>query len=49
MRIPGFLWDLPLTFADGAPPALQLEYEAPVPVRETAGLRTLAHRIWPAP
>lgn len=36
------------TFTDGAPPALQLEYAPPISVDDTAGLRQLAHRIWPA-
>lgn len=35
-------------FNDGSAPALQLEYEAPFPVSDTARLRVLAHRIWPA-
>ncbi len=36
------------TFANGQPPALQLEYEAPFPVSDTARLRALTRRIWPA-
>jgi hypothetical protein len=36
------------TFRDGAPPALQLEYEPPFSVQDTAGLRRLARQIWPA-
>ena len=35
------------TFSDGSPPALQLEYEAPIPVADTMAVRALARRIWP--
>ena len=34
-------------FEDGSPPALQLEYEAPVSVADTTAVRALARRIWP--
>lgn len=36
------------TFNDGAPPALQFEYAPPISVDDTAGLRQLAYRMWPA-
>lgn len=35
-------------FEDGGLPALQLEYEPPVNVADTASLRTYAREIWPA-
>ena len=35
-------------FNDGAPPGLQLEYEAPYPVSDTAALHQLLRRLWPA-
>jgi hypothetical protein len=35
-------------FGDGSPPALQLEYASPVPVTDSASVRRLAIRIWPA-
>ena len=34
-------------FRDGSPPAVQLEYEPPFSVADTAAVRTEAHRIWP--
>lgn len=37
-------WD----FADGSAPALQLEYEPPVSLGDTAAVRRAAERIWPA-
>jgi hypothetical protein len=36
------------TFNDGSSPALQLEYEAPFDVADTARVRAMAHEIWPA-
>jgi hypothetical protein len=35
------------TFSDGGASALQLEYEAPLPIADTAGLRAFALQIWP--
>lgn len=35
-------------FDDGGPPALQLEYEPPVSVADTAALRRYARVVWPA-
>lgn len=35
------------TFADGAPPALQLEYEAPFDVADSAAARRFARAVWP--
>lgn len=36
------------TFADGSPPALQLEYASHVPMDDTLRLRREARRIWPS-
>ncbi len=36
------------TFQDGSLPALQLEYEAPFLVSDTAAVRREAFRLWPA-
>jgi hypothetical protein len=36
------------SFTDGSPTALQLEFEAPMPISDTAALRALAYRVWPA-
>jgi hypothetical protein len=35
-------------FGDGSPPSLQLEYASPVPVSDTATIRQVGERIWPA-
>jgi hypothetical protein len=35
------------TFSSGESPALQLEYEPPVPVSDTAALRSFAREVWP--
>src|SRR5438045_3716890 len=34
-------------FENGEPPALQLEYEPPVSVADTAALRVYAREVWP--
>lgn len=36
------------TFKDNSPPSLQLEYEPPVSVDDTAAIRSYAHAVWPA-
>jgi hypothetical protein len=36
------------TFGDGSPPSLQLEYASPVPVSDSATIRQIGERIWPA-
>lgn len=35
------------TFSDGEAPALQLEYEPPVALSDTAALRDFARKLWP--
>jgi len=35
------------TFTDGSPPALQIEYEAPFPLGDSAQARALARDVWP--
>lgn len=35
------------TFSDGESPALQLEYEPPVALSDTAALRDFARQVWP--
>ena len=35
-------------FDNGEPPALQLEYESPTPVADTAAVLAFAARLWPA-
>ena len=35
------------TFSNGDSPALQLEYEPPVPMSDTAVLRDVARQVWP--
>lgn len=35
------------TFTDGSAPALQIEYESPVPVSDTVAVRQWALQIWP--
>jgi hypothetical protein len=35
------------TFANGSPPALQLEYEAPFDVADSAAARRFARALWP--
>ena len=35
------------TFADGSPPALQLEYEPPIDVADSAAVRRFARAVWP--
>ena len=35
-------------FGSGQPPALQLEYEPPLSVADTNGVRRLLNRVWPA-
>lgn len=37
----------PWTFADGSPPALQLEYEPPVDVADSTAARRVARAVWP--
>jgi hypothetical protein len=36
------------TFADNSPPSLQVEYEAPFPIADSAAVLRLNRRLWPA-
>ena len=36
------------TFADGSPPSLQIEYEAPFPIADTGAALRMGRRLWPA-